>query len=65
MRLHSTDARLSVAGRISMVKKTLYTLTWRLHKDLSNEVSGSSRKEVMGICGVICGSKSLLVDMVR
>ena len=46
-----------------MVKYRLSTLTWRLQKDLSNELSDDSRKEVMEICRVICDSKSLLAEI--
>ena len=37
-RLHSVNAQVSAADGIGMVKERLSTLTWRLHKDLANEV---------------------------
>ena len=37
-KLHSVDAQVSAADGIGMVKERLSTLTWRLHKDLANEV---------------------------
>ena len=59
-RLLSVDAQVSAAGRISMVKERLSTLTWRLHNDLANEVFDDCTKEVIENCRVICDLKSLL-----
>ena len=59
-RLLSVDAQVSAAGRISMVKERLFTLTWRLHNDLANKAFDDCRKEVIENCRVICDLKSLL-----
>ena len=62
-KLHSADARLSVADGIAMVRERLSNLTWRFNKDLSREVFDDSTKEVMERCRVICGLKFLLVEI--
>ena len=59
-RLLSVDAQVSAAGRISMVKERLSTLTWRLHNDLANSVFDGCSKEVTNNCRVLRDSKSLL-----
>ena len=62
-KLHSADARLSVADGIAIVRERLSNLTWRFNKDLSREVFDDSTKEVMERCRVICGLKFLLVEI--
>ena len=59
-RLHSVDVQVSAADGISMVKKRLSTLTWRLHSDLANQVFDDGTKKVIENCRVICDLKSLL-----
>ena len=59
-RLHSMDAQVSAADGIGMVKERLFTLTWRLHNDLANEVFDDCTKEVIQNCRLICDLKSLL-----
>ena len=54
---------MDAADGIGMVKERLFTLTWRLHNDLANEVSDDCTKEGIESCRVICDLKSLLEKM--
>ena len=60
--LHSVDTQVSAADGIGMVKKRLSSLTWRFHKDLSNEVFDDGSKDEMEDCS-ICDLRSLLVKI--
>ena len=60
--LYSVDAQVSAADEIGMVKKRLSSLTWRFHKDLSNEAFDDGSKDEIEDCS-ICGLRSLLVKI--
>ena len=60
--LYSVDAQVSAADGIGMVKKRLSSLSWRFHKDLSNEAFDDGSKDEIEDCS-ICGLRSLLVKI--
>ena len=60
--LYSVDAQVSATDEIGMVKKRLSSLTWRFHKDLSNEAFDDGSKDEIEDCS-ICGLRSLLVKI--
>ena len=60
--LYSVDAQVSATDEIGMVKKRLSSLTWRFHKDLSNEAFDDGSKDEIEDCS-ICDLRSLLVKI--